>query len=143
MKTLELETSKGRFLLVDMVIDIWTPEDEKSSTLYLEGETYQVMSCIKLSEITEEQASIIVDSNDEYGVVMYQNYQTTSMQYFDEQITAIESLHSLLKSKGVHLFKNPLKNTYSIQSLEGSLKHRNQIKDAEQKTFYNPYIFKL
>jgi|SRR5690606_6287752 len=101
MKTLEFETSKGRFLLVDNPL---LPQAMSITTKY-----------IKLSEITEEQASEIVDSDDEYGVIMYQNYQTASMQYFDEQITAIESLHSLLKSKGI----------------------------LEQKTFYNPYIFKI
>lgn len=60
-----------------------------------------------LSRITEEQASEIVGS--------------------------IKELHSLLKSKGVHLFENPYKDC--------------EDKDLEwlnnELTFYNPYIFKL
>lgn len=146
MKKLEFETSKGRFLVVDMVIDIWTSEDEKSSTLHLEGEVYQVMSCIKLAEITEEQASDIVDKvmNEQH----FQNYNFKS--YNDRWVkTAIESLHSLLKSKGLHLFKNPLQSSKPTADLafydnvkDAKLIY-NKWKESEQKTFYNPYIFKL
>ena len=87
----EIETSKGRFIVTD-----------------INGEVriYNAQWFKKLSEITEEEASSIVDSDDDYGVTMYQNYRTTSMQYFDEQITAIQSLHSLIKSQGIEITNN-------------------------------------
>ena len=145
MKKLEFETSKGRFLLIDS-------EDAPSSfNRYLrdieEKLGVQLTIGYKLSEITEEQASKVVDeflfnANDgsDYGdEKVYKDYVADEIYLTNP----IESLHSLLKSKGIHLFENPLKNTLSIQSLEGSQKHSQQIKEAEQKTFYNPYIFKL
>ena len=63
MKKLEFKTSKGRFLVVDAINNA------------------NIHTGIKLSEITEEQASEIVGS--------------------------IEELHSLLKSKGIKITNNP------------------------------------
>lgn len=135
MKKLEFETSKGMFVVTDV-------PDILNGDVYYGGSKNKG---IKLSEITEEQASVIVDSNDEYGVVMYQNYQTTSMQYYDEQITAIEYLHSLLKSKGVHLFENPIDLEERLECncdiCYGRLESDHE--EAEEKTFYNPYVFKI
>lgn len=76
----------------------------------------------KLLEITEEQASEIVSSlvKDDNGNKSY-----------------IHTLHSLLKSKGIHLYNNPLQTAYQFDQ---SVYEYHQ---AEQKTFYNPYIFKL
>nr|WP_317633077.1 hypothetical protein [uncultured Flavobacterium sp.] len=96
MKKLEFETSKGRFVI--------------------KGLNFIPLNCngIKLSEITEEQASEVVGS--------------------------IKELHSLLKSKGIYLFENPYGEWFS------DFKNANDELDwqlAEQKTFYNPYIFKL
>lgn len=121
MKKIEFETSKGKFLI---------KEYDTFNDLVKDANFYKQKIC-KLSEITEEQASEIVDEDKDYGVRIFQNYQTTSMQYFDEQITAIGSLHSLLKSKGIHLYENP-----------APLLHHTRL-EAEAKTFYNPYIFKL
>ena len=137
MKELKFETSKGEFVLVDI------PEK-----LFLIGQYYVDTygpEHFNLKEITEEQASSIVNSDNEYGTTMYQNYQTTSMQYFDEQITAIESLHSLLKSKGVHLFENPIDLEESLECncdiCYGRLE--SDYEEAEEKTFKNPHIFVL
>lgn len=96
MKQIKITTSKGEFLVVDGN-DYRYPHYMFTKF----GLRYAV-----ISEITEEQASEIVDEDNDYGVRIFQNYQTTSMQYFDEQITAIESLHSLLKSKGITELNN-------------------------------------
>lgn len=88
MKELKFTTSKGEFLVCDAINGA------------------NIHTGISLKDITEEQASEIVDEDNEYSVRIFQNYQTTSMQYFDEQITAIESLHSLLKSKGITELNN-------------------------------------
>lgn len=149
MKKLEFETSKGRFLIIDLPIDYhvqnntvyYVTESTKDTFLLPVGESYSINW---LKEITEEKASEIVDNPFElevadYTALVFKDYEDDENTYS----SSIDSLYSLLFSKGVHLFENPLKNTYSIQSLEGSQKHRDQIKEAEQKTFYNPYIFKI
>ncbi|WP_312922548.1 hypothetical protein [Empedobacter brevis] len=91
MKT--IETSKGEFCISD------DTEYEFESLLYF-------YKGIKLQEITEEQASEIVDEDNDYGVTIYQNYRTTSMQYFDEQLSAKESLNSLLKFYNIEITPN-------------------------------------
>ena len=113
MKKLEFETSKGRFLIVDAI------------------ENANVHTGIKLSEITEEQASEIVKMtwiSDNIKLCKFKNYDINGNGSFS---SATESLHSLLKSKGIHLFKNP-----------APLLHHTRL-EKEQKTFHNPYIFKL
>ena len=117
MKKLEFETSKGRFVLVD------NNQYNEAVIDFLKKVNYgSYMNRIKLSEITEEQASEIV-----------------GFQYMDymSKPTAIESLKSLLKSKGIHLFVNPYK--------QSNKEYFNKIhfEQSEEKTFYNPYIFKL
>jgi len=110
MKLLEFETSKGRFLVSES------------------DEHYDYRFIGLLSRITEEQASEIVDIKGD----RFQDYNHVSC--CDRWCnTAIESLHSLLKSKGIHLFENPCDNYC------GTIEYQ----EAEQKTFYNPYIFKL
>lgn len=114
MKTLEFKTSKGGFMLVDSV--------------EIEG--------IKLSEITEEQASYIVGSVEE------RLYKDDVSEYFK---TAIHSLQSLLKSKGVYLYENPVKFPEYIDGYPDVYLDsiQQEIHLAEQQTFYNPVIFKL
>lgn len=108
MKKLEFETSKGRFLVVDLKNDY--------SEIYQLTELGYGFLCV-LSEITEEQASEVVDCHKSlFGVPLS---------------THIESLHSFLKSKDIYLFENPV-----------PLLHHSRL-EAEEKTFYNPYIFKL
>ena len=94
----------------------------------------------KGSELTEEIASGLVNSDDDYGVVMYQNYRTTSMSYFDEQITALESFISMIESKGYHWLENPNYKTYfnPEEYIESEFL---EFKEAEEKTFKNPLIF--
>lgn len=106
MKTLEFETSKGRFVLVD---DPILPQAMSITTKY-----------IKLSEITEEQASEIFRGK---------NIEHTYLKDYNKQ-----KLINVLKSKAIHLFENPIPPFH--ERLE-------DFKQAEQKTFYNPYIFKL
>lgn len=108
MKELKFKTSKGRFVIKDL--------------------NFIPLNCngIKLSEITEKQASEIVDLKGD----RFQDYNHVSC--CDRWCnTAKESLHSLLKSKGIHLFENPNDSDYFTN------------RSTEQKTFYKPYIFKL
>lgn len=118
MKKLEFETSKGRFVIVDST----TLDKVSGQALVDEYGDY-----IILSEITEEQASEIV-----FRIGHHSN---------DHLIpSAKQILHSLLKSKGIYLFENPYGEWFS------DFKNANDELDwqlAEQKTFYNPYIFKL
>lgn len=126
MKELKFKTSKGEFLVVDGKINLETwnyPEPLKFIS--------------KLSEITEEQASEIVDCPFElevveYAILVYKDYEDSENTY----PSSIDSLYSLLFSKGIHLYENPLNIGTSIEDYD-------KYKEAEQKTFYNPYIFKL
>lgn len=132
MKELKFKTSKREFIIYDKV-DI-------TQTQLIFFNQYG----IKLSEITEEQASEIVDEFKYHPTLIkkvFIDYLNGDF-YID---TAIESLHSLLKSKGIHLFENPIDLEEQLdcncdmcyQKLEDAFN------EAEQKTFYNPYIFKL
>lgn len=137
MKALEFETSKGRFVLVD------NNQDDESVIDFLKKVDYgSYMNRIKLSEITEKQASDIVDDPVKFfnptnpycaEDVVYINY-TSGTGFW----TAIESLHSLFKSKGIYLFENPYK-----EKQDKDLETWYEETWYEQKTFYNPYIFKL
>ena len=86
-----------------------------------------------------------MNSDDDYGVVMYQNYRTTSMSYFDEQITALESFISMIESKGYYWLENPIKHPKDYEVFPDSLSmYAEQEKlhlEAEEKTFRNPLIF--
>lgn len=143
MKKLEFETSKSRFVVID------NNQDDNMVIQFLKDIPYgSYMNRIKLSEITEDQASEIVDEpvkffnpTNPYCVedVVYINYNSGKGFW-----TAIESLHSLLESKGIHLFKNPYTNSTDLNSSFFSMQEDfNKEKEAEQKTFYNPYIFKM
>lgn len=98
MKKLEFETSKGRFVVID------NNQDDTQVIQFLKDIPYSsYMNRIKLSDISEEQASEIVDKvmNNQH----FQNYNFKS--YNDRWVkTAIESLHSLLKSKGITYLSN-------------------------------------
>lgn len=94
MKEIKFKTSKGEFLVVDgkINLDTW---DYK----------YPLVFISKLSEITEEGASKIVDElwNG------YKNYNSDGMVGNYNRLvknTAIESLRSLLKSKGITELNN-------------------------------------
>lgn len=134
MNKIEFETSKGSFVLID------ESELTKIDKIIVSNDN----DFIKLSEITDKQASEVVDSFDLFGNINvgYKNYSE------EEPVlnTAKESLHSLLKSKGVYLFENPIihPNDMGIQpaSFSWYLEQENQHNEAELKTFYNPYLFK-
>lgn len=130
MKKLEFETSNGRFLVSES------------------DEHYDYRFIGLLSRITEEQAREIVDeflfnANDgsDYGdEKVYKDYVTDEIYLTNP----IESLHSILKSKDIHLFENPYTKSTDLNSSFFSMQvDFNKEKQAEQKTFYNPYIFKL
>lgn len=132
MKKLEFETNKGRFLLID------SKDAPSSFNRYLrdiEKElNIQLTTGYKLSEINEEQASQIVDYPFELevadsSVLVFKDYEDGENTY----TSSIDSLYSLLKSKGVHLFENPHKD-HEDKNLELWY---------EDLTFKNPYIFKI
>lgn len=131
MKRIEFETSKGKFLLMDGV-----GED------FAMDLTHKIISkewFVRLSEITEDEASEIVEyaGSPWIGYEDYSNKQN----WFK---TAIDSLQSLIKSKCVHLFKNPEGISYSKMP-DAGMDYRSFLswQEAESNTFYNPYIFKI
>lgn len=130
MKKLEFETSKGMFKVVD----------EKDYMVFHLMLTENGFDCISLQEITEEQAIEIVDEFKRgYKNYSYKGYklggQQVSMVIRDYFNKPTDSLYSLFDSKGICLFENPF--------YHGDLEDYTKYKEAEQKTFYNPYIFKL
>lgn len=125
MKELKFETSKGEFLVVDDVNDIGKniPYDLVTKIGYIKN-------------LTEEQASEVVESFTQ-EINNYTCHFNYVLNTHDITINSIESLHSLLESKGINLFENPYKQV--------NKEYFNKIhfEQSEQKTFYNPYIFKL
>lgn len=146
MKTLELELKK-KVLIVD--INHFNRDGKLQLQEILNNcpDGYELLC--DGSELTEEIASELVNSDDEYGVVMYQNYRTTSMCYFDEQINALESFISAVESKGFHWLKHNVRkfSLYDPRSKTGchDLEEEDivtkQWQEAEEKTFKNPLIF--
>lgn len=129
MKKLEFETSKGRFVLMDM--------SDKESILYASSclTKFENWEGIKMSNIDEEEASYIVDKN-----IGYKNYlESNDLISNFSCVTALKSLKSLIKSKGVYLYEKPYLPEELINNQEAFMADLK----AEQKTFYNPYIFKL
>lgn len=142
MKKLNFETSKGKFVVVDekefTVFNQCTVDDK----WIVDGEIYDYNSHSFLKDITEQQASEIVE---EY-------FSTTTNEidgYFDyrddtQTDCPIESVHSLITSNGYYLFENPNGVQYS-KGFDGESDYRSFInwKEAQDKTFFNPIIFKL
>ena len=130
MKTLEFETSKGKFKIIDMPDEIrvngWNGSIVIDKENQISREKYE--KGFYLINATEEQANAIVDK-----VMNNQHFQNYDFKEITDRWTksAIESLHSLLKSKGIHLFRNPNNSDYFTN------------RSTEEKTFYNPFIFKL
>lgn len=125
MKVLEFETSKGRFCVTD---------------------GYDCINGgIEIRNITEEQSREIVKQSIHTNLYAHyvENIEVNTYCY----ISAIESLHSLLKSKGIHLFENPVPTPeYQCDNFgNGGMCESwiNTYKTEEEKTFYNPFIFKL
>lgn len=136
MKKLELETSKGRFLV----------EEASNNNL----------GRVLIKYITENQASEIVDTV-KYGLhilgIGYAYYGDNQHQHKGYVYYAIESLHSLIKSKGYYLFENTCKKPkhYELWAKYGDFTQYgkslsesvHQWKQSDKKTFYNPVIFKI
>lgn len=103
---------------------------------------------IPLKKITEEQASEIVKMtwiSSNPNLCKFKNYDVNGNGSLS---SAIESLHSLLKSKGINLFENPCERFSPYDSRSKTGKHdwneedviERVYKEAESKTFYNPCI---
>lgn len=136
MKELKFETEKGKFVIYDDVDNIGKhlPYDFLTKIGYLKN-------------LTEEQASEIVDK-----VINDQHFQNYAFKNFNDRWvkTAKQSLISLLISKGINLFKNPYQDDWDELCTWG---HGGFAKDGKteyelyheqaEKTFYNPYIFKI
>ena len=124
MKELKFKTSKGEFLVIDK-------EDvEVAFSLVIKNirERFNLKQVVgyALKDITEKQASEITD--EIHGNVSF-----------------ITTLNILLKSKGIHLFENPIDLDERLECncdiCYGRLESDHE--ESEQKTFYNPYIFKI
>lgn len=136
MKSKVFNTSKGEFLIVDL------PGKGNTETICLLSDLkYKIVGPVKL--ITEEQASDIMVS--EYVFTpgenvehwnLYKNYEDNSLSW---SFTALDSLHSLIKSLGIHLYENPFGN---YKDFEGKMDLYMNILSEEQNTLYNPYIWK-
>lgn len=96
-----------------------------------------------LNQITEEQASEVVEHRVwTDGFKVYHNYN--GKQTFGT-FTATDSLQSLLQSKGVHLFENPIKppKTTVYRDAHYDIDEVEEFKLSEEKTFYNPVLFQI
>ena len=99
-----IETRKGRFVV--KYYETW-------SELIIDANFYKLklgVSIFKISEITEEEASEIVDlfqlQYHKYKRI-YQLYNLENInQKLNHTFSAIESLHSLLKSQGIEITNN-------------------------------------
>lgn len=114
-------------------------------------QNYKISVVGFLKDLIEDQVSGVVDSltwnftNGTSGK-SYRNYLAKSEFDFQPVFpTALESLHSLIESKGCHLQKNPIQE--SIKDLSAKEQAYRQLdldwQEAERKTFYNPIIFKI
>ena len=62
---------------------------------------------IKLSEITEEEASDIVCDYNGFGLTIYRDYKSSqAKEVYTDALSAIQSLNSLLESHNIEINKN-------------------------------------
>lgn len=135
MKAKQFRTSNGLFVIVEY--------SDIETHLHIKGVTHvfskknnshftHVGDPISVENITEQQASEIVDKS--IHTYLFAHYVKDIPVNTYCYLSAIESLHSLIKSLGIHLFKNPYLDfeTLDIDAIE-----------AESDTFYNPHIFKI
>jgi len=129
VKELRFETSKGKFFIVENIPSVLrqVPHDFCDRIGLLYG-------------LTEEQARDIVDSSiyDEY----YPNHTRISLTK-----SALDSIRSLIQSKGWYLFDNPYKHPQTMEIIPASLnwwyEQEQKHIEAESRTFHNPVIFKI
>lgn len=135
MKKLEFTTGKGGFVVVDGS----QPIDTEIAKLIF-GSYWS----IRFKDLTEEQASEIVDYTNFIGFAVYEDYHDGNKVLY----TALDSLHSLIKSKGWYL-ENPLQFTKPTDDLsfydnqEDMEKCIADWQQAESRTLNNPVIFKI
>ena len=110
-----IETSKGRLVVVNVPIDVVFISQEglvrfEDDIEYTPLISEKVQRAYKLSEITENEASSIVDlfqlQYNKYKRI-YQLYNLENInQKLNHTFSAIESLHSLLESQGIEITNN-------------------------------------
>lgn len=163
MKESRFKTSKGEFIILDLPTDTielqdiylngisWKDNTGHWDTWYSENEEETIYFISSLKEITEEQASEIVDYKVEetefQGGGLYNTIYNYEKGDFELGNSQIESLYSLLKSKGIHLFENPENLPHSLEYCSSRWTYYGyevrKYREAETKTFYNPCIFKI
>ena len=94
----QIETSKGKFIVKD-IPSLDLVYDDKLNDYLLS------LKRIKLSKITEEEASEIVD-NSMMNTLCYENYINEGFKGRTWFNSAIQSLHSLLESQGIEITNN-------------------------------------
>lgn len=124
MKQIKITTSKGEFIVIDVDYNATTfIRIADTATAFLGSEElFDYKESFKLSEITEEQAKNIVGIETQHKSVDINRLM----------------LDTILQSKGIHLYKNPYPDVGLLPSAGQQL-----YREAKEKTFYNPYIFKL
>ena len=131
MKKLEFETSKDRFVLIDAkeITTSWYyfMHRKLKPEYNIEHEFKLGDNIFKLSDTTEEQASELFRGSD---------IKHTHLSDYNKQ-----KLINLIKSKGVHLFKNPIQERFIY--FGGKQVETFEYQEAEINTFYSPYIFKI
>ena len=101
-----IETSKGRFVVLNES-DLDFKEKKGITYVYNNKRLIDWHNRIKLSEITEEQASNIVDET-----IMYKKHKVKCYRFRSYTVgfiafdNSIESLHSLLKHHNIEITPN-------------------------------------
>lgn len=103
----KIETSRGKFIVMDVDYNqhCFVRIGLKSTAMYNSRELFDYDESYKLSEITEEEASEIVD-NSMMNTLCYENYINEGFKGRTWFNSAIQSLHSLLESQGIEITNN-------------------------------------
>lgn len=160
IKKLIFETSKGRFVIVDMPLELYGLKYGDSGVRIRIHSKYSKRFKVifdkkvdpdfvhNISLITEEQAGGIVDSiewkfKDEPSLnrTVYRNYLISNEMEGDNTLfNASDSLSSLIQSKGWYLFDNPI---IVPMHKSNNIKEMADYIEAEARTLHNPVIFKI
>lgn len=105
-------------------------------------EEHVVQFICKGSELTEDIAKGLVNREVIEGVETYMQYDCTCNNYFDEDITALESFISSIEASGYHWGENPEPSHYDYSNddcetdfAQYYLDH-DKWQEAESRTFY-------
>lgn len=135
MKKLEFKTSKGDFILIDIIGE----ESAMYLTSLLLDDESQIEVLGKVKNMTEEQFAEVVHYSEEFlGYIDYgghTDYATVE--------TSKESFESLVKSLGWYLWENPEGVSYSKMN-DSEMDYRSFLSwhEAKSKTFFNPILLK-